>query len=668
MSTVLITGAHGFIAHNLAPVLQGAGMRVAGTARAGHPVRGFDAIYAAGLGDSLQPVLNAERVDAVVHAALDAGPDAYRVNVDGTTRWLEEARAAGVPLQILLSTLSAAPDALSDYGRGKYTLEQRFIECDQVVFRMAIVVGDGGMFARLRESSRRFPVVPLLDGGRQPVYVLGIDFLCNVMRDCIAANGKGLRGRGWNLQQPTAYPLRDVITAINRCYGYRRVLLPVPVRPILALLQIIEKLPAPKLPVTSTNVKGLTQAAAQETPSDFARFGYPEEASGWTDRPRRGPRFRMKELNPCYHLPHEAGPHQTSRLTQGDHMNIPKTMKALVKQHAAPGLWLAEAPVPEIGINDVLIRILKTAICGTDVHIWNWDAWAQKTIPVPMHVGHEFVGQVAAIGSNVRDLAIGEIVSGEGHLVCGRCRNCLAGRRHLCKDTKGVGVNRPGAFAEYLSIPVTNVWHADPRIPLDILSIFDPFGNATHTALSFNVLGEDVLITGAGPIGIMATAIAKHAGARYVVTTDVNPYRLDLARKMGATVALNVRERRIADVQRELGMTEGFDVGLEMSGNGEAFKEMLANMCHGAKIALLGIPSADLAIDWNTVIFNMLTIKGIYGREMYETWYLMQAMIRTGLDISPVITHRFHYTEFEQAFAVMASGNSGKVIMDWAEV
>jgi len=349
-------------------------------------------------------------------------------------------------------------------------------------------------------------------------------------------------------------------------------------------------------------------------------------------------------------------------------MRIPKTMKALVKAQAAPGLWLDEVPVPDIGINDVLIRILKTAICGTDVHIWNWDAWAQKTIPVPMHVGHEFVGQVAAIGGNVHDLEIGEIVSGEGHLVCGRCRNCLAGRRHLCKDTKGVGVNRPGAFAEYLSIPVTNVWHADPRIPLDILSIFDPFGNATHTALSFDVLGEDVLITGAGPIGIMATAIAVHAGARYVVTTDVNPYRLDLAKKMGATVALNVRERRIADVQRELGMTEGFDVGLEMSGNGEAFRELLTNMCHGAKIALLGIPSADLAIDWNTVIFNMLTIKGIYGREMYETWYLMQSMIRTGLDISPIITHKFRYTEFEQAFAVMASGNSGKVIMDWAEV
>ena len=277
MATVLITGANGFIARNLAPVLKEAGMRVAGTARSGQMTPGFDAVYAASLGDSLQPILVAERIDAIVHAALDSGPDAYRANVDGTTRWLEEAHAAGVPLQILLSTLSAAPDALSDYGRGKFALEQRFVVRDQVVFRMAIVVGDGGMFARLRESSRRFPVVPLLGGGRQPVYVLGIDFLCNVIRDCVAANGEGLRGRGWNLQQPTAYRLRDVIAAINRGCGYRRLLLPVPVRPILALLQMIEKLPAPRLPITSTNVRGLTQAAAQPAPSDFARFGYPEE-------------------------------------------------------------------------------------------------------------------------------------------------------------------------------------------------------------------------------------------------------------------------------------------------------------------------------------------------------------------------------------------------------
>jgi threonine 3-dehydrogenase len=299
------------------------------------------------------------------------------------------------------------------------------------------------------------------------------------------------------------------------------------------------------------------------------------------------------------------------------------------------------------------------------VHIWNWDAWAQKTIPVPMVVGHEFVGTVAAMGSNVHDLAVGDVVSGEGHIVCGRCRNCLAGRRHLCNATRGVGVNRPGAYAEYLSIPVTNIWHADPNIPMELLAIFDPFGNATHTALEFEVLGEDVLITGAGPIGIMATAIARHAGARYVVTTDLIPYRLALAKEMGATVALDVREKSIAQVQRELGMKEGFDVGLEMSGSGDAFRDMLANMCHGGKIALLGIPGEDLAIDWNTVIFSGLTIKGIYGREMYETWYLMQAMIQTGLDITPVITHRFHYTEFEQAFEVMRSGNSGKVIVNW---
>ena len=344
-----------------------------------------------------------------------------------------------------------------------------------------------------------------------------------------------------------------------------------------------------------------------------------------------------------------------------------KTMKALVKKQPQPGLWLEDVEVPEYGINDVLIKIRKTAICGTDVHIWNWDAWAQKTIPVPMTIGHEFVGTIAALGSNVHDFAIGDVVSGEGHIVCGRCRNCLAGRRHLCKDTKGVGVNRPGVFAEYLSIPVANAWHADPKIPLEILSIFDPFGNATHTALTFEVLGEDVLITGAGPIGIMATAIAKHAGARYVVTTDMNTYRLNLAKKMGATVALDVREKSLADVQHELGMKEGFDVGLEMSGSGAALKDMLTNMCHGAKIALLGLPTNEMTIDWNQVIFNMLTIKGIYGREMFETWYLMQSMLQSGLDISPVITHRFLYTEFEKAFEVMRSGESGKVILNWAE-
>jgi threonine 3-dehydrogenase len=342
-------------------------------------------------------------------------------------------------------------------------------------------------------------------------------------------------------------------------------------------------------------------------------------------------------------------------------------MKALVKKFAREGLWLEEVAEPTIGINDVLIKIHKTAICGTDVHIWDWNEWAQKTIPIPMVVGHEFVGTIAAIGSNVHDFQVGDIVSGEGHLVCGRCRNCLAGRRHLCKNTKGVGVNRTGAFAEYISIPVTNVWHADPKIPMDILCIFDPFGNATHTALAFKVLGEDVLITGAGPIGLMATAIVKHAGARFVVTTDVNPYRLELAKKMGATVALNVKEKSVREIQKEIGMKEGFDIGLEMSGNPTAFREMLDNMCHGGKIALLGIPSEEVAIDWNTVIFNMITIKGIYGREMYETWYLMQSMLQTGLNIAPVITHRFHYTEFEKAFKVMCSGQSGKVILNWID-
>lgn len=347
-------------------------------------------------------------------------------------------------------------------------------------------------------------------------------------------------------------------------------------------------------------------------------------------------------------------------------MSIKNTMKALVKKYPREGLWMDEVPVPEIGINDVLIKITKTSICGTDVHIWNWDEWARKTIPVPMTVGHEFVGKVEAIGANVHDLEIGDVVSGEGHIVCGRCRNCLAGRRHLCASTQGVGVNRPGAFAEYLSIPVTNVWHADPSIPEDILSIFDPFGNATHSALSFPVLGEDVLITGAGPIGLMATAIARHAGARFVVTTDLNPCRLALAEKMGATMAVNASDTSLKTVMQELEMKEGFDIGLEMSGNGRAFQDMLSSMAHGGKIALLGIPSADLAIDWNTVIFNMLTIKGIYGREMYETWYMMQSMIQTGLDIAPVITHRFDYTEFEQGFAAMLSGDSGKVILDWA--
>ncbi len=342
-------------------------------------------------------------------------------------------------------------------------------------------------------------------------------------------------------------------------------------------------------------------------------------------------------------------------------------MKALVKSKAEPGLWLADVPEPELGINDVLIRVDRTGVCGTDLHIYKWDAWAQKTIPVPMVVGHEFVGDVMRVGSNVADFHPGDIVSGEGHVVCGRCRNCMAGRRHLCKDTKGVGVNRPGAFAEYLVLPMTNVWHHEPGIDRDVASIFDPFGNAVHTALSFDLLGEDVLITGAGPIGIMAAGIARHAGARHVVITDVNAYRLELARKMGATRAIDPRETTLDAVQRELGMKEGFDVGLEMSGNPAAFRDMLAHMCHGGKIAMLGIPEKEIAIDWNLVIFNMLTIKGIYGREMYETWYKMTVMLQSGLDIRPVITHRLHYTEYEKAFEVMRTGQSGKVVLYWRE-
>ena len=342
-----------------------------------------------------------------------------------------------------------------------------------------------------------------------------------------------------------------------------------------------------------------------------------------------------------------------------------KTMPALVKRESKPGLWLEEVPVPTIGINDVLIRVDRTGICGTDLHIYKWDAWAQKTIPVPMVVGHEFVGEIVEIGSNVQGFELGELVSGEGHVVCGRCRNCLAGRRHLCKDTQGVGVNRQGAFADYVALPMSNVWHHQPEIDLDVASIFDPLGNAVHTALSFDLLGEDVLITGAGPIGIMAVAVARHAGARNVVITDVNDYRLDLAKKMGATVACNVKHRSLADVQSQLGMKEGFDVGLEMSGSPDALRSMLANMCHGGKIAMLGIPSEPIAIDWNIVVFNMLTIKGIYGREMYETWYKMSVMVQSGLDITPVITHRYHYTEFEKGFAAMLEGKSGKVVLNW---
>jgi threonine 3-dehydrogenase len=341
-------------------------------------------------------------------------------------------------------------------------------------------------------------------------------------------------------------------------------------------------------------------------------------------------------------------------------------MKALVKKTASKGLVLEDVPEPTIGINDVLIKVLKTGICGTDLHIYEWDAWAQKTIPVPMVVGHEFVGEIVDVGANVSDFFPGQIVSGEGHVVCGRCRNCLAGRRHLCAHTEGIGVNRTGAFAEYVAVPMANVWLHKPDVDLEVASIFDPFGNAAHTALSFPVLGEDVLVTGAGPIGIMGAAIAKHCGARYVVITDPNPYRLELARKLGVTLAINPKEKSLKEVQKELGMTEGFDVGFEMSGNPQAFKDMLANMSHGAKIALLGIPSADVAIDWNTVIFSMLTIKGIYGREMYETWYKMSVLLESGLNIAPVITHRFHYSEFQKGFEVMKQGNSGKVVLEWA--
>jgi threonine 3-dehydrogenase len=340
-------------------------------------------------------------------------------------------------------------------------------------------------------------------------------------------------------------------------------------------------------------------------------------------------------------------------------------MKALVKKLREPGLWLEEVPEPTMTPNDVMIRVDRTGICGTDLHIFKWDDWAQKTIPVPMVVGHEFVGDVVAVGNNVTEFKRGDLVGGEGHITCGRCRHCMAGQRHMCANTQGLGVNRPGAFAEFLSLPASNVWKHDPKIDRDVASIFDPFGNAVHTALSFPVLGEDVLITGAGPIGVMAVAIVRRASARHIVITDVNPYRLELAKKMGATLALDVRTQSIADAQKQLGMHEGFDVGLEMSGNPQAFRDMLANMAHGGRIAMLGIPEKEMAIDWNKVVFNMFTIKGIYGREVFETWYKMGVLIQTGLDISPVITHRFHFSEFMKGFEVMKSGNSGKVILSW---
>ena len=343
-------------------------------------------------------------------------------------------------------------------------------------------------------------------------------------------------------------------------------------------------------------------------------------------------------------------------------------MKALVKSQAAKGLWLEDIPEPVIGINDVLIRVRYAGICGTDVHIFQWDDWAQKTIQVPMAIGHEFVGEVVKVGSNVNDFFPGDIVSGEGHVVCGRCRNCMAGRRHLCANTQGVGVNRAGAFAEYIALPMTNIWRHHPGINQEVAAIFDPFGNAVHTALSFPVLGEDVLITGAGPIGIMAIPVARHAGARHIVITDMNPYRLDLAKKMGATLAINPAETSLPDVQKQLGMSEGFDVGLEMSGNPAALKDMIANMSHGGKIAILGIPSKEMPMDWRQVIFNMITIKGIYGREMYDTWYKMSVMIESGLDISPVITHRFAFEDFQQGFDAMISGQTGKVVLDLTNI
>lgn len=342
-------------------------------------------------------------------------------------------------------------------------------------------------------------------------------------------------------------------------------------------------------------------------------------------------------------------------------------MKALVKSRAEEGLWLEEVPIPEFGINEVLIKVDRTAICGTDIHIYNWDTWAQETIPVPMVVGHEFVGEIVEVGSNVNDFKVGQIVSGEGHVVCGRCRNCMAGRRHLCAHTSGIGVNRPGAFAEYLVLPMANIWEHRPGINRDIASIFDPLGNAVHTALQYDLLGEDVLITGAGPIGAMAAAVCRYAGARNVVITDVNPWRLELAQKLGATRTVDVRSENLQDVREELRIGEGFDVGLEMSGNPTAFNDMIAHMCHGGKISMLGIPEKGMTIDWNTVVFNMLTIKGIYGREMYETWYKMSIMVDNGLDLSSVITHHFPLDNFQEGFDVMRSGKSGKVILHWEQ-
>jgi threonine 3-dehydrogenase len=343
-------------------------------------------------------------------------------------------------------------------------------------------------------------------------------------------------------------------------------------------------------------------------------------------------------------------------------------MKALSKLHPEKGIWMTEAEVPKAGHNDLLIKIRKTAICGTDMHIYQWDEWSKNTIPVPMIVGHEYVGEVVAIGEEVRGFELGDRVSGEGHITCGHCRNCRAGRRHLCRNTFGVGVDRQGAFAEFLAIPAFNAFKIPDNISDDLAAIFDPFGNAVHTSLSFNLTGEDVLITGAGPIGIMAAAVAKHVGARFVVITDVNPYRLELAQKMGATKAVNVLEQDLQSVMDELGMTEGFDVGMEMSGVPSAFSSMLEKINHGGKIAMLGIPPSDMSIDWTKVIFKGHEIKGVYGREMFETWYKMTSLIQSGLDLTPMLTHHFPIDQFQQGFEMMESGKSIKVILDWAEV
>jgi threonine 3-dehydrogenase len=340
-------------------------------------------------------------------------------------------------------------------------------------------------------------------------------------------------------------------------------------------------------------------------------------------------------------------------------------VKALVKAHAEPGLVVEDVPVPAIGRDDVLIRVLRTGVCGTDLHIYEWDGWAQTNVRAPLVIGHEFVGEIVQVGSDVHDLTLGDLVSGEGHLVCGRCRNCMAGRRVQCARTKGVGVNYPGAFAEFIALPATNVWRHPKDIDLDVAAIFDPFGNAVHTALTFPILGEDVLITGAGPIGLMAAIVARHAGARYVVVTDVSPYRLDLAKRIGVTLAADVSGTTVADAMHKLDMREGFDVGLEMSGKPAALREMLASMTHGGKVALLGLPTEEFGIDWAHLVTNMITIKGIYGRQMFETWYEMSVLIQSGLDISPVITHRFDTADYEQAFATVRSGECGKVVLTW---